>query len=116
MAHRSDDVNNWTLIISRLLIGLAAIGAALVFRGLSTTIDNQQVDRECLFRLNTETDRVDSEIAVKQAQIFEAAILRPGADGMSTPEVQQLGRELHILISDRKVAYEERDAIERECD
>jgi len=115
MALPSSKLNDWSLIISRVLFGGAVIIGSIVLLNLAATVDDQAAERRCAFALTTETDRVDSDIAVKQAQIFEAAILRPSTGDTTTPELNRLATELQVLIRDREVAYEERDSATERC-
>lgn len=110
-----DRVAMWTLAVSRVIIAAAALTAALVMMRAFGEIEAQREERDCRFDLTTETDKVDSDIAVKQAQIFEAVILRPpDVQGTRTEEMVRLGNELHSLIEARTIAYEQRaNAVQR---
>lgn len=89
------------------------IGAALVF--LSLTVYDQRNERDCFFGLTTETDKIDSDIATKQAEIFAVAIRSPSGDSGPSPELVRLGQQLEGLISDRDVAYAKREDAAARC-
>lgn len=112
----STTATNWSLTISRLFIGAAVLLTTLYLGRLTGTIDDQKDERNCRFDLTTETDRLDSDIAVTQARIFEAAILRPNPGGGPTDEMRDLGRQLHDLISNRDEAYTRRAQASARCD
>lgn len=118
MHPQTKDKWEWaSLLISRFLFAGAAVVSMLALASLSTTVGDQKQERDCRFELTTETDRIDSDIMVKQAKIFEAAILRPNPDGRgSTPEMERLADDLRVLIEDQSVAYERRDDAKSRCD
>lgn len=90
------------------------MSVAIVF--LANGYLQQREERNCRFDLTTETDKVDSDIAAKQAEIFEAAILRPSPEGQRSEELIRLGAELHTLLELRVEAYERRDDAVERCD
>lgn len=116
MVQPSKGMANWAILLSRLFIGAAILLTTLYLGDLIHTVNDQKTERNCLFELSTETDKIDSDIAVKQAQIFEAAILRPGSGGGTrTEELIMLGNQLHDLIKDRGPAYTRRAQSEARC-
>jgi hypothetical protein len=116
MAQRFDRPIVWLGATARVLFACAALATLWVTGSAVREIGEQRKERVCLFELSTNTDKVDSDIAVKQAQIFEAAILRPGAGDTTTTELQRLATELQVLIQDRTTAYKQRADAETRCD
>lgn len=116
MAQISNGRIHWSLIVSRMLFGVSTIIAMLVLRNLTNTVHDQERERNCRFELTTETDRIDSEIQVKEAKIFEAAILRPAPSDGTSAELRELANQLQVLIKDRQTAFDKRDAAAKECD
>lgn len=105
----------WSLTIARLFIGASVLLATIFLGRLVQTVEDQRDERACLFDVTTQTDRIEGDMLDKQAEIFEAAILRPNPGGGSTPELQRLGHDLTVLRDRREKAYEKRDEATKEC-
>lgn len=102
-------------VIGVLVIALAFISLCVITGSALNELSEQRKERQCAFDLVTETDKIDSEIQAKQAQIFEAAILRPAPGDGTTDELRRLGNELHTLLGDRTIAFDERANAEARC-